>query len=183
MHFCLCAFTCLPLSIPTTIVKTEGTWHWCHTCCIAPITPYTRLASFTPFQSWEMTAQELKAAHLMPVQQLAHCSLDPCAGSRECSSWCCQHCGYSSVQEQHPSPTACAPQSFQHAQQQRKSWQFYMVYSGLCSCWQTVRRKGTFDKDRPQSNRHRDTAHWQALKRKQTKPFALRSQNTSHHFI
>lgn len=106
-----------------------------------------------------MTAQELKAAHLLPVQQLAHCSREPAppkSSCRDAVAGAASTVGVS-LQEQHPSPTVSAPQSFQHSQQQRKCRQYYMVRSGFCSCWQTRRSKGTFHKDRPQRSRNRDT--------------------------
>lgn len=57
----------------------------------------------------------------MPVQQLVHCSLEPTppkssCREQECSGWCCQHCGCSSLQEQHSSPTVLpAPSNTHHS--------------------------------------------------------------------
>lgn len=116
--------------------------------------------------------QELKAANLMSVQQLAYCCLEPVwpkpyCSEHECDSWCCQYCGCFSLQELYSSLTVNVPHSFWYRQwqregEQRKSRRYYMVCSGFCSCWQTVIRKGSFAKNSTQRNRHRvNTPHWQ----------------------
>lgn len=158
----LCAFLplCFHLSAtlhPNNDSQREGTGHGCHTWGIALITQHTPLASFTPFYSWKMTAQE-------PVQQLAHCSLEPTppeslCREQGCSSWCCQHSLWVllSTRATPFTHSQCSPIFPTHTTAEGK---LAVLHGVFCSCWQIVRRKGTFDKDRPQRNRHHTDKPW-----------------------